>query len=643
MNYPSVRIADNTEGYLQVQQDKDANESRAPHDGKDLLRFLTCGSVDDGKSTLIGRLLHDAKMIFDDQLAALTRDSRLQGRTDGLLDLALLVDGLQSEREQGITIDVAYRFFSTDKRKFIIADTPGHEQYTRNMATGASTANLAVILIDARFGVQVQTRRHSFICDLLGIRHFVIAINKMDLVDYSEARFREIVADYRDFVSQLSVSDVRYLPISALNGDNVVDPSPHMRWFDEAPLLTQLEQIEILSARSLHELRFPVQYVNRPNLNFRGYCGTLAAGAVEVGTEIRVEPSGKHSSVARIVTSDGDLNVAYAGQSVTLTLRDEIDISRGDTLVAANSELEPCSAFIADVVWMHETPLAVGHEYEFKAGTRIVPGRVVHILYQVDVNTLEHHASETLPLNAIARCQIEVAQPLVLDRYQHSPETGNFIFIDRLSNLTVGAGMVVDMLNKGHVVWHDMAVTKSRRADRNRQKPSIIWFTGLSGAGKSTVADALERQLFGMGYNTYLLDGDNVRHGLCRDLGFSNEDRQENIRRIGEVAKLMVDSGMLTLVSFISPFREDRLNVRRMVEAGEFIEVFVNTPLSVCERRDPKGLYRKARRGEIQQFTGISSPYEVPESPEIEIDTSVCDLEETIRRLIAGLRRHRII
>ena len=613
------------------------------HESKGLLRFITCGSVDDGKSTLIGRLLHDSRMIREDQLAAVTRDSRLRGSVGGQVDLALLVDGLQAEREQGITIDVAYRFFSTDKRKFIIADTPGHEQYTRNMATGASTASLAVILIDARYGVQLQTRRHSFICDLLGIRHFMIAVNKMDLVDYSEARFQEIVADYRDFADGLNVTDVRFLPISALNGDNVVNPSSDMRWFDGAPLLTQLEQIEILAVQNLHELRFPVQYVNRPNLHFRGYCGTLAAGAVEVGTEIRVEPSGQRSSVARIVTNDGDLNVAYAGQSVTLTLHDEIDISRGDTLVAANSDIEPCTAFTADVVWMHETPLMLGQEYEIKAGTRIVPGRVVRIVYQVDVNTMARSATDALGLNGIARCQIEVTQPLVLDSYQRSPETGNFIFIDKLSNLTVGAGMVVDALNVGHIVWHDMAVTKRRRAERNRQKPSIIWFTGLSGAGKSTVADALERQLFGMGYNTYLLDGDNIRHGLCRDLGFSDEDRQENIRRIGEVARLMVDAGMVTLVSFISPFRDDRRMIRNLVEDGEFIEVFVNTPLAVCEQRDPKGLYRKARRGEISQFTGISSPYEAPESPEVEIDTSAYDLEETVGRLIAALRRHRII
>ncbi|MDH4572931.1 sulfate adenylyltransferase subunit CysN [Salinicola acroporae] len=626
-----MRIADDIERYLKT------NAS------KGLLRFLTCGGADDGKSTLIGRLLHDALTVQEDQLAALVRESGAPGSRIGQVDLALLVDGLQSEREQGMTIDVAYRFFCTDKRKFIIADAPGHEQYTRNMATGASTADLAIILIDARYGVQLQTRRHSFICDLLGIRHFVIAINKMDLVGYSEARFQEIVADYRDFADKLNVNDVRFLPISALTGANVVNPGSEMRWYEGAPLLAQLEQIEILSAPSLHELRFPVQYVNRPNLNFRGYSGTLAAGAVEVGTEIRVEPSGKRSTIERIVTNDGDLSVAYPGQSVTLTLRDPLDISRGDMLVAANSDIEPSSVFTADVVWMHETPLAPGQEYEFKAGTRIVSGRVTRIVYQIDVNTLARSATDALPLNGIARCQIEVTQPLVLDSYQRSPETGNFIFIDKLSNLTVGAGMVVDALNIGHVVWHDMAVDKRRRAERNRQKPSVIWFTGLSGAGKSTVADALERQLFGMGYNTYVLDGDNVRHGLCRDLGFSDRDRQENIRRVGEVAKLMVDVGVITLVSFISPFREDRRIVRDMVEADEFIEVFVNTPLSVCERRDPKGLYRKARTGEIDQFTGITSPYEAPESPEIEIDTSIHDLEETVGQLIAALRRHRII
>ncbi|WP_110648382.1 sulfate adenylyltransferase subunit CysN [Salinicola peritrichatus] len=631
MSHASPMISENIEAYLKE------------HEQKDLLRFITCGSVDDGKSTLIGRLLHDSKMIYEDQLAAITRDSKTSGTTGDKVDLALLVDGLQSEREQGITIDVAYRFFSTDKRKFIIADTPGHEQYTRNMATGASTASLAVILIDARHGVQVQTRRHSFIADLLGIRHLVIAVNKMDLVDYSRARFDEIVADYRQFAEKLDAKDIRFVPMSALEGDNVVNRSENMWWYRGMPLLEILEHIDVSAELPLVDLRFPVQYVNRPNLNFRGYCGTLASGIVKTGDEVRVVPSNKRSRVSRIVTNDGDMEAAYPGQAITLTLTDEVDISRGDMLVSIHSDLEPCTAFTADVVWMNETPLAVGHEYEFKAGTKVVPGRVVRIIYQTDVNTMERSATDQLPLNGIARCQIEVTQPLVLDGYRHSPFTGNFVLIDKLSNLTVGAGMVVDTLSASNIVWHDMAVTKRRRAERNRQKPCVVWFTGLSGAGKSTVANALERQLFGMGYNTYLLDGDNVRHGLCSDLGFSDRDRQENIRRVGEVAKLMVDAGMVTLVSFISPFRRDRQLIREMVESDEFIEVFVNTPLAVCEKRDPKGLYQKARAGEIQQFTGISSPYEAPENPEVEIDTSAYDLEETVGRLIAALRRYRII
>ncbi|WP_110687102.1 sulfate adenylyltransferase subunit CysN [Salinicola aestuarinus] len=636
MSHQSSMIADNIEQYL-----KD-------HENKDLLRFITCGSVDDGKSTLIGRLLHDSKMIYEDQLAAITRDSKSRGTTGEKVDLALLVDGLQSEREQGITIDVAYRFFSTDKRKFIIADTPGHEQYTRNMATGASTASLAVILIDARYGVQVQTRRHSFICDLLGIKHLVIAVNKMDLVAYSQARFDEIVDEYREFATQLSVTDIRFVPMSALDGDNVVNHSEHMPWYlagreRGAPLIQILETIDVSHELPLDQLRFPVQYVNRPNLNFRGYCGTLAAGVIHPGDEIRVIPSNQRSRVSRIVTNDGDLAAAYPGQAITLTLTDEIDISRGDLLVDAQSDLEPCTAFTADLVWMHDQPLAVGHEYELKAGTRTVVGRVVRIIYQVDVNTMARSATDRLELNGIARCQLETTQPLTLDGYQRSPHTGNFVLIDKLSNLTVGVGMVVDTLSASNIVWHDMAVTKQRRAERNRQTPCIVWFTGLSGAGKSTVANALERQLFGMGYNTYLLDGDNVRHGLCRDLGFSDSDRQENIRRVGEVAKLMADAGMVTLVSFISPFRQDRQMIRDMVGPGEFIEVFVNTPIEVCEQRDPKGLYQKARSGEITQFTGISSPYEEPEGAEVEIDTSAHDLEETVGRLIAALRRHQVI
>ncbi|WP_347421902.1 sulfate adenylyltransferase subunit CysN [Cobetia sp.] len=635
VSHQSTMIAENIEAYLKE------------HEQKDLLRFITCGSVDDGKSTLIGRLLHDSKMIYEDQLAAITRDSKKSGTT-GKVDLALLVDGLQSEREQGITIDVAYRYFSTDKRKFIIADTPGHEQYTRNMATGASTASLAIILIDARYGVQTQTRRHSYICSLLGIQHLVVAVNKMDIVDYSQERFDEIVADYKEFAKDLEVPDIRFVPLSALEGDNVVSISEHTPWYDDVayearPLMDILETVDVTEDSNLTDLRFPVQYVNRPNLNFRGYCGTLAAGTVSPGQQIKVLPSGSTSTVERIVTFDGDLDIAWPGQAVTLTLTDEIDISRGDMIVAEDSDLEPCTAFTADVVWMHEDPLIVGKEYELKLGTSSVIGRVGRIIHQTDVNTMARNEAENIPLNGIARVQVELTQPLAMDSYQRSPHTGSFVFIDRLSNITIGAGMVKETLSASNIVWHDMAVTKQRRADRNKQKPCIIWFTGLSGAGKSTAANALERQLFAMGYNTYLLDGDNVRHGLCGDLGFSEDDRAENIRRVGEVAKLMVDAGMITLVSFISPFQADRQTVRDMVGTDEFIEVFVNTPISVCEERDPKGLYRKARAGEISDFTGISSPYEAPENPEIEINTGELSLEQTALKLVNQLKHYNVI
>ncbi|WP_110710253.1 sulfate adenylyltransferase subunit CysN [Salinicola sp. CR57] len=634
MSHTSNLIADNISEYLKE------------HEQKDLLRFITCGSVDDGKSTLIGRLLHDSKMIYEDQLAAITQASKTSGTTGDKVDLALLVDGLQSEREQGITIDVAYRFFSTDKRKFIIADTPGHEQYTRNMATGASTASLAIILIDARYGIQTQTRRHSYICSLLGIRHLIVAINKMDLVDYSQTRYDEIVADYQRFSTNLNDANLHFVPISALEGDNVVNPSENMSWYAKSggeALLPLLERVDVKHDSNLEDLRFPVQYVNRPNLNFRGYCGTLAAGILRPGDVIRVLGSGKSSSVESLITYDGELEAAYPGQAITVTLKDEIDISRGDMLVTADSKLEPTTAFTADIVWMHDTPLEVGREYELKAGTSVVSGRVARIIHQTDVNTLERHQAENLPLNGIARCQIEVKQPLALDPYVRSPHSGNFIIIDRMTNVTVGAGMVVDTLSASNIVWHDMAVTKQRRAERNHQKPCIIWFTGLSGAGKSTSANALERQLFGMGYSTYLLDGDNVRHGLCGDLGFSDDHRQENIRRVGEVAKLMVDAGMISLVSFISPFQRDRDLVRDMVDSDEFIEVFVNTSLDVCEGRDPKGLYRKARAGEIDDFTGISSPYEAPKNPDIVIDAGELSIEEVAKTLISHLKRLNVI
>ena len=629
MSHQSTMIAENIEAYLKE------------HEQKDLLRFITCGSVDDGKSTLIGRLLHDSKMIYEDQLAAITRDSKKSGTT-GKIDLALLVDGLQSEREQGITIDVAYRYFSTDKRKFIIADTPGHEQYTRNMATGASTASLAIILIDARYGVQTQTRRHSYICSLLGIKHLIVAVNKMDIVDYSQERFDEIVADYKEFAKDLEVPDIRFVPLSALEGDNVVSISEKTPWYADAgyealPLMDILETVDVTEDSNLTDLRFPVQYVNRPNLNFRGYCGTLAAGTVTPGQQIKVLPSGKISTVERIVTFDGDLDVAWPGQAVTLTLTDEIDISRGDMIVATDSDLEPCTAFTADVVWMHENPLLVGKEYEIKLGTSSVIGRVGRIIHQTDVNTMARNEAENVPLNGIARVQVELTQPLAMDSYQRSPHTGSFVFIDRLSNITIGAGMVKDTLSASNVVWHDMAVTKQRRAERNKQKPCIIWFTGLSGAGKSTIANLVEKKLARMNRHTFLLDGDNVRHGLNKDLGFTDADRVENIRRVGEVAKLMTDAGLIVITAFISPFRAERDMVRSMMQPGEFIEVHIDTTLADAEARDVKGLYKKARSGQLKNFTGIDSPYEAPEDPEIRIDTAVMTAEEAADAIVARL------
>lgn len=613
------------------------------HEEKDLLRFITCGSVDDGKSTLIGRMLHDTKAIFEDQLAAISRDSKTHGTTGEAVDLALLVDGLQSEREQGITIDVAYRYFSTDKRKFIIADTPGHEQYTRNMATGASTADLAILLIDARYGVQTQTRRHSYICALLGIRHFIIAVNKMDLVEYSEARFKEIQAEYAQFVESLNVPDVRYLPLSALLGENVAVESEKMPWCDSPPLLKLLEQVEVAADQNIDKMRFPVQYVNRPNLNFRGFCGTLAAGVVKPGMPIKVLPSGKTSEVKQLLAASEELEMAQPGDAITLTLTDEIDISRGDMIVAADDDVAAANALIVDVVWMHDTPMVLKKHYNFKIGVSEVSGYVDEIVFRKDVNTLKEESAEGLSLNEIARCKLILTEPVIVDAYRDSRYTGNLIFVDRLTNNTVGAGMVVEAVNDSNVLWHQMEVTKATRAERFEQKPAIIWFTGLSGSGKSTTANALEKQLFSMGYSTYLLDGDNIRHGLCSDLGFSDRDRVENIRRVGEVAKLMVDAGQIVLVSFISPFRRDRKMVRQMVAPGEFFEIFVNTPLEICEERDPKGLYEKARSGKIVNFTGLDSPYEEPESPEMMIDTNACDTNELVVALVRRLSEFGII
>ncbi|RCV89382.1 sulfate adenylyltransferase subunit CysN [Billgrantia montanilacus] len=626
MSHGSPMIADDIEAYLRE------------HEQKDLLRFITCGSVDDGKSTLIGRLLHDSKMIYEDQLAAITQASKTSGTTGDEVDLALLVDGLQSEREQGITIDVAYRFFSTDKRKFIIADTPGHEQYTRNMATGASTASLAIILIDARYGVQTQTRRHSYIADLLGIQHLVVAINKMDLVGYSQARYEEIVEEYQSVAEKLNAQDIRFVPMSALKGDNVVNKSTTMAWHEGPALLELLESVEISHDQNLRDLRLPVQYVNRPNLDFRGYCGTLAAGILHPGQAVRALPSCKTSTVERIVTFDGDLAAAYPGQAITVTLVDEIDISRGDWLIAVDDEVPLASRFEADIVWMHEATLEPGKLYDFKLATRDLAGKVTAIDYQVDVNTLEQRHADHLDLNTIARCHVEVTAPIPVDDYRTSPSTGSFIIIDRLSNITVGAGMIHQQLvcdtayeyrahdSKANVVWNRTSVTQAMREKLNGHAGKCVWFTGYSGSGKSTLANALEVKLNRLGYHTMLLDGDNVRHGLCKDLGMGEADRAENIRRIGEVARIFAEAGVIVITAFISPFRKDRDAARALFDEDRFIEVHVDTPLDICEQRDPKGLYQKAREGKIKDFTGIDSPYEVPKRAEMTCSTA--DLEQ---------------
>ncbi|EWH00150.1 adenylylsulfate kinase [Halomonas sp. BC04] len=588
-------------------------------------------------------------MIYEDQLAAITRDSKKSGTTGDEVDLALLVDGLQSEREQGITIDVAYRFFSTDKRKFIIADTPGHEQYTRNMATGASTASLAIILVDARYGVQTQTRRHSFIADLLGIQHLVVAINKMDLVDYSQARYDEIVSEYQAVAEKLNARDIRFVPMSALKGDNVVNKGDRLDWYEGPALLELLESVEISHDQNLRDLRLPIQYVNRPNLNFRGYCGTLAAGILQPGQAVKALPSGKTSRVDRIVTFDGDLDAAYPGQAITVTLTDEIDISRGDWLVAEGDKVPLANGFEADIVWMHETTLEPGKLYDFKLATRDLAGKVTAIDYQVDVNTLEQRHADHLDLNTIARCHVELTAPIPVDDYRTSPGTGSFIIIDRLTNITVGAGMIHQPVDselpyefrehdsKANVVWNRTSVTQAMREQINGHAGKCVWFTGFSGSGKSTLANALEVELNRRGYHTMLLDGDNVRHGLCKDLGMTEEDRAENIRRVGEVARLFAEAGIIVITAFISPFRADRDAARELFEANNFIEVHVDTPLDVCEQRDPKGLYRKAREGKIKDFTGINSPYEAPKAAEVTVNTAELGQQEIVSRLLKAL------
>jgi bifunctional enzyme CysN/CysC len=603
-----------------------------------VLRFITCGSVDDGKSTLIGRLLYDSKLIFEDQLKALESDSRKFGTQGREVDLALLVDGLAAEREQGITIDVAYRYFASQKRKFIVADTPGHEQYTRNMATGASTADLAVILVDARNGVLTQTRRHSCIAALLGIRQVVLAVNKMDAVGWRQAMFDGIAAEYRAFAAEIGLDEVHAVPLSALKGDNVLLPSRNMAWYRGPTLLSLLETVDVASSLYERPFRLPVQWVNRPDASFRGYAGSIASGRVHAGDEIAVLPGGRTSRVRRIVTGTGEREEAGAGEAVTLTLADEIDVSRGDVIAPAAARPESTDQFQATVIWMHEHHLLPGRSYLLKTANRTVGASVTEIKGRIDVHSLHREAAKVLELNEIGICNLSLDVEIAFDPYAENRSTGSFILIDRVSNETVAAGMIDFGLRRArNIHWQAVDIDKAARATQKRQMPRILWFTGLSGSGKSTIANVLERMLQAQGRHTYLLDGDNVRHGLNRDLGFTEADRVENIRRVGEVAKLMLDAGLIVLVSFISPFRAEREMVRKMVGADEFVEIFVDTPLAVCEARDPKGLYGRARAGEIKNFTGIDSPYEAPETPELRLDTTRLSVEESAEEIMAYL------
>ena len=608
------------------------------HETKSLLRFITCGSVDDGKSTLIGRLLYDSKMVFDDQLAALQADSKKMGTQGQNIDFALLVDGLAAEREQGITIDVAYRFFSTDKRKFIVADTPGHEQYTRNMVTGASTADLAIILIDARRGVLTQTRRHSYLVSLLGIRQVILAINKMDLVNYSREVFDRILGDYTAFSSQLDIEKIIPIPISALAGDNITERSGNTPWHTGPTLMGHLEAVEIASLSRTAPFRMPVQWVNRPNLDFRGFSGLVSSGTVHPGDLVKIMPSARQTRVARVLI-DGDLSYATAGQSITVTLEDEVDCSRGDVICGAEHPAEVSDQFETTIVWMNDTPMLPGRSYLLKLGTRTVTGSVTTLKYKVNVNTLEQVAARQLELNEIGLCNISLDQPVAFDPYTENRDTGGFILIDRVSNETVAAGLIHFALRRAqNIHWQAVDVSRASRSAQKGQRACVLWFTGLSGAGKSTVANLVEKRLFALGRHSTMLDGDNVRHGLNRDLGFTDTDRVENIRRVGEVARLMADAGLIVLVSFISPFRSERQMARDLMKKGEFLEVFVDAPLSVAETRDPKGLYKKARRGEIKHFTGISSPYEAPENPELHIDTTKLKPEDAAELIVQQLQ-----
>ena len=606
------------------------------HEEKSLLRFITCGSVDDGKSTLIGRMLYESQMLFDDQLSALKHDSKKIGTQGNEIDFALLVDGLAAEREQGITIDVAYRFFSTDKRKYIVADTPGHEEYTRNMATGASTADVAIILIDAEQGVLTQTRRHSFIVSMVGVKKVLLAVNKLDLVNYSQEVYNQIVSDYSDFAENaLNLESITAVPISALLGDNVVEKSEKTPWYKGETIMQFLENIEVENQRKITPFRMPVQWVNRPNSSFRGFTGLIASGETKVGDKIRLHPGGNESTIESIITWDGELPKASAGQSVTITLNDEIDVSRGDIIATSTDPCGEADQFQSRILWMSDDAMIPGRQYIFKSNTQSATLTLGRLKHRIDVNTLDHLPAKTLELNEIGVCNISLDKRIAFDSYENNQTMGGFIVIDRLSNNTVGMGLIDFALRRSeNIHWQKMDVSKESRAEQKSQIPKLIWFTGLSGSGKSSIANILEKKLQSLGKHTITLDGDNIRHGLNRDLGFTAADRVENIRRVGEVAKLMVNSGLICITSFISPFESERKMARSLVLENEFIEVFVDTPLSVCEERDVKGLYAKARSGQIPNFTGISSPYESPKKPEIRIDTTKVSAEEAANLII---------
>ncbi len=618
----------------------DIDRFLSEQDSKDRLRFITCGSVDDGKSTLLGRLLYDSKSIFEDQLSTTKVESRKYGTQGEEVDLALLVDGLQAEREQGITIDVAYRYFETDRRKFIAADTPGHEQYTRNMATGASTADLAIILVDARKGILDQTRRHSYITSLLGITHVVLAVNKMDLVDYDQSRFEEISADYRDFAENLGLTEITAIPLSALNGANVFSYSDQMAWYKGPPLMQHLETVSTGSQDRHVPFRLPVQWVNRPNHEFRGFSGTIASGSIATGDQIEASLSGKTSVITQILGPNGELKSAVAGQAVTITLEDELDISRGDLLCNPGEAPEVADQFAAHVIWMSDEPMLPERAYTIRLGNAEATAQITDLVHAIDVNSHEHLAAKTLQLNEVGYCKLALDKAVAFDAYKANRVTGSFVLIDKFTNATVGAGTIDFGLRRAsNIQWHEMNINKQVRAEINQQKPCVLWFTGLSGSGKSTVADCLEQKLHVLGRRTYLLDGDNVRHGLNKDLGFTDQDRVENIRRVAEVSKLMVDAGLVVITSFISPFRSERQMARELLEDGEFVEVFVDTPLEICEARDPKGLYKKARAGELKNFTGIDSDYEAPENAEIILKSGEVEADVLADQIIDYLKK----